>query len=120
MVFIIRYPAVRFMMADKRHAFGSGIVGDLFQVKVRIRFGKVEMISIPTFVPAFNKYSLKTVSGGKVYMPQCIGSGSAVAWACVPGVFMHVVSPPDSNVSSGLYPGCILNAARLVQIQHKA
>ena len=43
-----------------------------------------------------------------------------LAWACVPGVFMHVVSPPDSNVSSGLYPGCILNAARLVQIQHKA
>lgn len=120
LVFVVGYPAVGFVVADEEDAFGSGIVGDAFQVEVRIRFGEAEAVGIPTLVPAFHQHSLETVPGGKVYMAQYVGGGGTVARAGVPGVLVHVVGPPDADVSSGLYPGGIGDAAGVVEVQHEA
>ena len=112
-------------MTDEAYTFLTGIVSQLLQVIIRIRFGEAEGIAVlrpvavPAVVPTLNKHTAEAVLGGKVDIAHGVGGGCPVFGTLCPSILFHVHAPPDADVASRFYPGSVFQLTRLIEIQHQ-
>ena len=123
--FVVGHRAAGFVVADEVDAFRLGVVGELGEIEIGIRFGEAELVAVldpvavPTLVPAFDQHAVEAVLGGEVDVALGVGGGGAVLVAGAPGRFVEMHLPPDADVLAGLDPAGVLELARLVEVENQ-
>ena len=122
LIFVIGDPAWSFMVTNEFHANFFSIIGNRFDIKVLIAFGKWEKlwvgnpVAVPANNPAFNKHAVKTVICCKIHVGFGSFSGGTMDIISAPGVFTNVHAPPNTDVFAWVNPICAFELVGFVEV----
>ena len=101
-------PSLR--MSDEAHPLLQTITRDLIHIKIGVRLEIANLLALsPTGIPALGQHTAETMTGCKIHITLHVLSSSAMRRAHLPGVLLFVNTPPDTDITTWLYPRCIFN-----------
>ena len=115
----------RFVVADQFHALLGGVAGNGFDVEVRIGLREADPVrvfgplAVPADVPPLDQHALDAVFRGEVDVTFRVFGRGAVAGSLRPGLLKEMHRPPDADIFGGADPRGVLDAARLVEVEHE-
>ena len=116
LIFIIGNITASFMMSYQSYSFATPIISNTLYIKIGIRFCETKLPSSPVFIPPFHQYTSQVIGSSKIDVTHCILCCGPMMGTGMPGVMLHVISPPNSNIAHRLYPGSIGYTTRFIKI----